>query len=1024
MIDQAIVVSQGLLLVLLLHLIGHPVVSLLLRRRNLPKRLADLDSVQRLPIEIVIGGAVIYATALALTPFHGFTFLACLTITTFFTMVYVVEHVLGFASFKKPSLFSWIALIGFGLALAIRAGPISNYLLGSNQDVSWHTLITYSIIRDGGIPYSVIQPFILQVPIGSQTIFAYFSFLTTIPPEIITFNGLVIFSSIIGLAAYLFGSTLSSQKYGVYISLIMITISFYPSAITWGAGWIVLGLTIFFVAIALVIPFTSENLQMNKSFLIASILPAMVTGFLATTYTPLFVLLLPISIIAILLKRKDVLREFSKLAVIFALGIPLFALLIYRFFFVSQFYVKFIAEQSSAMTLDAASRAAAIFLPIKQLYLPNKIVATVGNWLLWDWQNGNSSWPGHFALFFLLVLGAILLIHKFRGFNAPIARYLISVFIVTILWGLNSPLGFFYTTRYGLGIMLTELDKIAPILGTILLPVIAAYALVCVDNFLSKNRKRAIQISACIILVVMSISIVIAPGAQLWINGNYAIFATASDSDYQMLKWMNTNIPLNSTVLIHPYDAGQYVPSIGGQNAVGIASTGIVFITIQYANLFAQINNTILDKTTVNLLRTQKIDYIFVGSQAIGGPRWNPDFFLRNPIYFQLVRNIELTYLFAVKIPDKDIAPRVVNNSNYIGLATQESILDLRNMAIYNLVTGEGVYVEVGLRDQSNNSLEALTHWAPASSIRVSEKSNELGADFVLSGQKYTFDVSLSSTDSQNIRFGLSAANAPQNSSVYFSYFPVNEIWQNGSDFTPTNDSTWASSSHLPVEGFQTNGGTSYQIIPTNQDAILSYTYYLTVRCESHLDAVLRTYSRWEYTGIRTKESILDLNNMGIYDLLTGQGVFIELGVKDQSGNLETLTHWNPPISISVSEKSNGLGADFVLQGQNYTFDVSLSSNDLHNIDLSFSVANAPPKSSVYLSYFPINETRQLNLNFIMYPGKTWVSPNHLPVQGIYLPTSYQIIPGNQATVFSYGNYLTVQSETHLEATLKTEPYN
>jgi hypothetical protein len=838
---------EGLLFLILFHIIGHPIVNIVLRRPGVPNQLADLDFIQKLPLEFITGGAVIYAVALLATPFHGFTALVCWVIIGVAATFYLYQHLKGLASFKKPYKYSWVALACFVLALAIRVGPVSNFVLGSNQDITWHTLLTYSVMRNGGIPFSVLEGFVLQVPVGVHTNFAFFSFISGIPPELVAFNMLVFLGALIGLAAYLFGSIISSRKFGLYVSLIMITFSLYPSAITWGSDWLLLGLLIFFVASSLVVTFSLENLQLNRSGILSALFPGLITGFLAATYIPLYIILIVTSILMGLLGRKDILQRLRGLAIIFMLGAPLFAVWVYRYFFVFQPNPPFIAQQAADMAYYAAIRPATLFLPIRDFLSPIVLINTVGNWLTWDFQSG---WPGAFAFFPLLVSGVILLFHyllshKIKIFDYLFPRYIVSVILLILLWGLNGPLGLFHVTSFGLGIMMTELDKIAPIMGTIFLPFIAAYALTTVDDFVSKKTKahaRATKtVSACVILFVVSTSVALVPLTDAWLVSNYKIFATATESDYQLLKWMHSNIPSNSSVLVNPEDAGQYVPSIGGQKAIFVASTGIKFLTQEYKELYTHIRDQVFNLTTVKLLRDLRIDYVFMGARAFAVGGWDAIYFLRNPWYFRLVYNVSSSYLFAVVTSNYDNIPVSINRIGYLGFSSNQTSIDFKHMMMQDLATSESVFLEIDLKDRAGNVLECINYWNPPKLIISPEINLGTKTDFTLVGSTYSFNLTMSSTDNGGIGIYLYAEYPPPQSSVFISFFPIYEVKQSKLQYTTDKIDSMLLSARYPVQGIPQNGTTYLELVPIAQQVIATSRYYLYVQSHEPLNITIRT---------------------------------------------------------------------------------------------------------------------------------------------------------------------------------------
>lgn len=651
MTTTIIITLEGLLFLLLLHVIGHPIVNAVLRRSNIPRNLTNLDFVQRLPIEFAAGGAVIYITALIATPFHGFTAALCFAVTAVAGFAYALQHLKKIDFFKMPSKASWVVLGSFFIALVIRAVPLSQLTLASNSDGAWHTLLTYSIIQDKGIPYSVIPGFVLQTPVGTHTSLAYFSLISGIPAELVTFYSLAYFSAIILLAAYLLGSVLGSQRFGMYTALVLICFSFYPIGITWGSVWILFGLVLFLVTAALVFSFTNADLPLNRSVVPFVAFLGILTGFLASTYIILYLFLALSALLMILFGRRSILGKIGKIIVVFSVGLPLFGIWLIRMFTPSP-GGALLPATTVDITATGGYHATSLLLPLKSIYQPAVLASTIVNWFTWDSQVG---YPVAAIFISLLVVGAILipllyvLRHKINLVETYLPRYVVSALIVLVIWGINGPLGLFYNTQFILGITVSELDKIAPIMGTILLPFVAAYTLIALDNvFRRKVKANLRRITVCIVLVVVLTSIAVAPLADSWLVGNYKVYATASPSDYQLLQWMHSNIPLNSTVLVSPYDAGQYVPSIGGQNTIEIGSAGTQFINQPYEDLFYQIADQVLNSTTISLLTYFKVNYIFVGSAPMsGGTAWQPIYFFDNPQYFVLVQRFGDSYLFA-----------------------------------------------------------------------------------------------------------------------------------------------------------------------------------------------------------------------------------------------------------------------------------------------------------------------------------------------------------------------------------------
>jgi hypothetical protein len=821
----------------------------------MPVKLANLDFIERLPLEFVVGGAILYVMALITTPFKSFNAIASMSVTVIAAAFYLFQHRKGIASFakhpstyslrklaRKQSLYSWAALAFFILALAIRVGPITNFILGSNQDISLHTLYTFSIVENAGIPDSVIPGYHLQTPVATHTILAYFSMLTGTPPEFITFHCLVFFGAAIVLAAYLFGAMLHSQELGLFTSLLMVNISVYPIGITWGSPWLVLGLLVFFVVSAVSISMFLENFKLSKSFLCIALFPGILTGFLASIYLPLYIILLVMVLLFIVLMRHSILRKIGGLAVIFASGIPMFTIWIYRYFFVAQPYSSYFFEKATSALNAQALQASATFLPLRNICSPSVLINTLNNWLTWSDKLG---WPGAYIFLPLLVMGCFFLVYQLirrrtRFFESSMPKYIVAIVGVVFLWGLNGPLGLFYIQDFGLGIMIGELDKIAAIIGTILLPFIITYLLTSLSCFLKRYSKLCVNISYHMVFLLLSVSIAIVPLSQAWLVGNYNVYATSTESDYALLKWMNAEIPSDADVLVNPFDPGQYVPSIGGQKAFGLASTGVVFLSEQYEVLHYNMYNQIFDSNTLAILRNVNVDYVFVGGYAFR-QNWDPQYFIRNPLYFRIANKIGNSYLFAVKIPNWNMNTGFLNNSDYVGFSNNETLIDLKHMAMYNVATGEGMHLEIALKDNSNNILDFINPWNEPQEITVSQIGNQnTSMIFKIAGSAYSFNLALSSNEMKEIYLNLSVEHAPESSLIYFSYFPVYDVRQSNIQFFADTLGDWSLPSKSKVETISKGGATSFELVSTNQ-SVLGYNDHLLLRSSTIVDVTLKT---------------------------------------------------------------------------------------------------------------------------------------------------------------------------------------
>jgi hypothetical protein len=457
------------------------------------------------------------------------------------------------------------------------------------------------------------------------------------------------------------------------------------------------------------------------------------------------------------------------------------------------------------------------------------LLNTLRNWLTWDFQVG---WPEAIVFVPILICGlaaapAVLIArHRGRVQDSVLGRYLAAVVLTTFVWGINGPLGLLYSTYSVLSIVTSELDKIAPIIGTIMLPIIAGYALVVVDRGLSGNHRTRAYATISLVLIITSASVVSASSAQVWLLGNFHEFATASQSDYDLLQWMRTGIPKNSTVLVNPFDAGQFVPSIGGRTAVEIASTGVVFSSPQYRSLYQQIANQEMNSTTVSLLLNLRIQYVFVGSKAFQGG-WDSNYFVERPVYFRLIHQIGSSYLFANIISQLGKQTGLVNDSYFTGFSSAETLFDFVHMTVYDLKTGEGAYVQFGLKTSAGQVLETTNYWNEPKYVGISRSAGVSGLNATLRGTNYTLNMQIRSNGSDGMILNLAYQDAPQYSIDYLSLFPLSVIRQGSlllnTSVVVTNEFT----GHSPVSGIMRQGATTFEL-SSKLANFETFNFYLT----------------------------------------------------------------------------------------------------------------------------------------------------------------------------------------------------
>ncbi|MHB1907362.1 MAG: hypothetical protein ACYCQJ_00670 [Nitrososphaerales archaeon] len=844
--DWLVIFIDSVVFLLLLHILGHPITRILCFSK-FGSFINDWDFVQRLPLEFVIGGTVVYIWALISSPFQLFDFWSCSILTIVGVVVYVY---LEFSKLRirlpsLPSVYSIVALGGFILSLLCRIIPLSGFSLGSVQDTSLHTLFVYSILRNQGIPTSAIPGFTLQDPMGLHVVLAYFTLITGVPPEFVTFWELAFFNATIVLAVYTFSSKIFSNEFGLIVSLLLVNLSFYPIGIDWGGQWIPWGLTIFFVGMTLWLEAVKRlDLEEWKNRLILAVLPGLIFGYLGSTYPPLLALGTLMTVLFILFNRKQIVHNLSFLVTSLLFSIPLMFLWIYRLYAFNNNNSAYLSQASAQAAYDQAYKWASQFLPFRHLISLHSVSETIFNWTVWPIQ---VEWP--FSAYFyvaITVIGTSLAVMIALSRDLPdeldsVKNYIAASFVTVLIWGINSPLGLFYIPTGPLGILASEIDKVEPLVGTFLLPFLAALPLYLIILLVKHGRShspvlsgetRTKLVTAILIAVLVSASFVTFFPATRWLQGNTAVFAVSSPGDYELLQWMRNGIPRNSTVLVAPYDAGQYVQSISDKRTIGLASTGVIFLTPIYEQTYTLLLQEIVNATTISDLRAQNINYIFVGSNSFSGAgQWSANFFLQYPNYFQFVKNFTNSYLFKVIVPSNSYHPiGIVNGTNYEGISDGNTLIDFRHMVVYDLSTGQSMYFEIDVKTDSGSFLSVLNEGSPPESINssyISKDSNGTRIQTMLSSSNDTLTILTKIKQSEGLDMTIISNTFPRLSVISFSFYPVYYVRTGNYSYSTRNVGFYNQTQKIPIEGYNFGGTSFFKLVPYGS-SVFSNGAYMT----------------------------------------------------------------------------------------------------------------------------------------------------------------------------------------------------
>jgi hypothetical protein len=141
------------------------------------------------------------------------------------------------------------------------------------------------------------------------------------------------------------------------------------------------------------------------------------------------------------------------------------------------------------------------------------------------------------------------------------------------------------------------------------------------------------------------------------LRGSYNIFAVTTQSDYELMTWMKTNLAPDAVILVHPFGSGLFIPSISHHKVI-FPYTGSS-LSSSYQTLVGLLENNTLNSNAYPIMHNWSITYVFVSTYVAywmyNASRWDPKLFLGNP-NFKLVKNIGSSYLFELNEHDDNVA--------------------------------------------------------------------------------------------------------------------------------------------------------------------------------------------------------------------------------------------------------------------------------------------------------------------------------------------------------------------------------
>lgn len=613
----------------------------------------NLDILQMVTLDVYLGALTLYVIALVPLQFFSSITSVGVTITSFGLVIIYYAHNSTCLKGKIRSLrlnhlcILITVFLMFLTVLWLDITPRTSFILGSVHDEALHSLFAEVVIENQGIP-ETLEPYLSQPIVYTQAhtvvnVYACY-ILGYTPPWAVSYST-ALFIALTVLGAYFLGSFLSGKVLGASFAFILAFVSLWPKRITWGANALIYGFAPLLICLGF-LPSLLEPKGIKSRDMIAV---GIVFGYLAASYLPFYEVLIS-SFIALLLvsilgRRRDFTSRLRTFLVIFISGVPVFVVSIYRF-------VKWYPS------LKPPSKNISPFLWFE-------IFAHVNPF--------KDSWFSLYPIVSIEVLAliavsavAITLWRKnhFTAIKGSVKVILCNIMGITFFGALASLIP-------PAGKIINEEALMMAVILALLLLVGTFYALLCLSltsGFRGTSRSfptlpnpesvKCLQLrgNSKKILMLLFLLLTLAPFVFYRVVydphqiAQSVVYSVTTQDDYDLMLWMKNHMSKDATILINPFDAGNYIPSVSHLKACyPYHSAGR--LNSSYQRLLSLLFDQNLNSTALELMKYLGVDHVFVGSKVSywweGYTRWDPLLFLNHPD-FKLVHNIGRSYVFAV----------------------------------------------------------------------------------------------------------------------------------------------------------------------------------------------------------------------------------------------------------------------------------------------------------------------------------------------------------------------------------------
>jgi len=667
---------QLLFLMFSLVIVGEPLRFLLSRHINFFK---ELDRLQICVIDVYFAGLLFYI--IAIIPLHLFTFYTVwgITISSFIFSIFLhrknLEKVIlwlqhdqknkyPYRFFQKNGIQIFKEVIVFGMfiiSLWVQLTPLFNFVLGSIHDTALHALFVELILENGHIP-ATHQPYLeaaIIYPQGAHVFFAYSCCILQLVPPKAVFYVSPLFNAMTIIAAYFLGKKIrQGGNLDIVFAFVMAFISMWPTYVTWGSNPFILGFPLYLLCLSF-FPYLYDFYSINiKKLLVISIL----FGFLGVIHIAFYEVIIVSSLLWLFLETYRKPHKIYKVGIFLSVCIlSILPAVPFLYRYISYYHYP---GHNIGLPNDIVADPTSIPTPSPDPPKPNliEILVTLPSWLVLNY-NIQPNVLLRVLWVFMFLASLFTLVHNFRKTNTLQVTERIA--LITIGGGLllNICTYVFPVIPWGRVsfVMYISTCLLITIFFLEFHPILKMFSH---HVFIKKSKIKALRTG----VVVTLIAILILPFVhyRIWSTPReladlYRAFAITTESDYELMMWMRSNLPTNAVILVSPYECGGFIPSISQEKVIYPLSG--YWLSLSYRKTINLIIHKAINETLYEHLETFGITHIFVGSNAIKywgmtkleeNPKWDPLLFLGNP-NFKLVKNIGNAYLFKVSASNPGI---------------------------------------------------------------------------------------------------------------------------------------------------------------------------------------------------------------------------------------------------------------------------------------------------------------------------------------------------------------------------------